>query len=97
MVTMRIQAEPAAAGFSAVASTGDSAAGVAVGALPGKDPLTAAVAAALSAMGAIDGKNIPITVSEQTQAGLMGSQNVASYESTDQSNAAKLADPSVAV
>lgn len=97
MTTMRVQPEPSSAAFASVSNVSGAALGALTGALPGKDPLTAAVAAAISAMLAADKQNVPIVNSEQTEAGLMGSQNVASYVETDQNNSAKLSDHSIAV
>jgi hypothetical protein len=97
MTTMRVEPEPSSAAFSTIAAPASGTAGAAIGALPGRDPLTAAVASALSAMAAMDKKNVPIAVAEQTEAGLMGMQNVATYVATDQSNGAKLSKPSLAV
>lgn len=97
MTTMHVEPERAGAAFANVGAAANSAAETALSALPGKDPLTAAVSAALSAMIAADKASLPIAAAEQAEAGLMGSQNVASYVQTDQASAAKLSDHSIAV
>lgn len=97
MTSMRVDSGRAGAAFGVVGSASNGAAEAALSALPGKDPLTVAVAAAFTAMITADKLSLPIAAAEQAEAGLMGSQNVASYISTDQDNGAKLSNHSTAI